>query len=218
MSVAVVIPNRNYGRFLGRSVGSALLQTIRPNEVIVVDGDSTDNSFDVIQGMDPRVTWLPCPARDRGNARNVGIAAASSEFIVPLDADDWIEPTYIERCLKKMTDGIGVVAPALRWPHGGVALTSPPFTIEHFLTGNLLFCCSMFRRQCWEQVGGYDESPDIYEDWDFWLRIVKAGWRIEPLNEPLFHYCSHAESNSARMGSGDHHRYSRRVCEKNQPV
>lgn len=176
-------------------------------EIIVVDGDSQDNSFDVVHSYRGAVGWIPTVPKGIANARNVGITYTNSEFILPLDADDWVEPTMVERCLEKMSTRVGVAAPELIWPGGRVQKPIPPFTVEHFKTGNLLFTCSMFRRVAWEQVGGYDEYPFTYEDWEFWASIVKAGWQIEVVHEPLFHYNPHAGSSSARMKLGDHQKY-----------
>jgi glycosyltransferase involved in cell wall biosynthesis len=214
MSVAVVIPNLNYGQFLADALRSALTQTVRPDEIIVVDGESTDNSHDVVRAQGDGIIWMSRLPQGQANARNIGITTARSEFIVPLDADDWIESTYIERCLELITSEVGVVAPSLVWPDGRVARVSPPFTAERFLEGNLLFCCSMFRKQAWEQVGGYDEQRDIYEDWLLWGKIVSCGWKIVALHEPLFHYRPHPNNSTGRMGFGDHGLYCRRTCEK----
>jgi glycosyltransferase involved in cell wall biosynthesis len=199
MSVAVVIANLNYGQYLERSIRSAQQQTIPPAEVIIVDGGSTDNSKEIAENL--CAGWIDALPQRQANARNIGVQSTACEFVVPLDADDWIEPNYVERCLDTMLrdDGIGAVAPDLIWPDGRVQPTTPPFSVDRFLQGNLMFCCSMFRRKAWKQVGGYDEAPAIYEDWLMWGMMVAAGWKILPLREPLFHYNPHAGSSTDRM-------------------
>ena len=199
-SVAFVIPNRNYGGYLWLCLQSVVEQTHRPDWVLIVDGQSTDRSRDVADKWG--VSWISAPPKGIANARNIGIEnLPDAEFIVPLDSDDWVELNYVERCLSVFRSDIkgdlGVVAPSLRWPNGRIQHAVPPFTVEEFLTGNRLFTCSMFRRRCWKEVGGYDEGP-TYEDWEFWLQIVKAGWRIEALREPLFHYNPHEGSSCAK--------------------
>ncbi len=211
MSVGAVVPNRNYGHFLGRALDSLLAQTVPLDRIIVVDGYSSDGSYKVVESYHGAVSWLSLPPAGMANARNRGIECLDTEFILPLDADDWVEPTLVERCLEKMTPDVGVAAPELIWPDGHTQKPKPPFTVEHFKMGNLLFTCSMFRREAWRQVGGYDEYPFTYEDWDFWARIVKAGWQIVAVPEPLFHYHPHAGSSSARMNRNDHQAYWERV-------
>ncbi len=211
MTVAVIIPNRNYGCWIDDALYSVECQTVPPDEVIIVDGGSTDHSKTVASFYSHR--WLASEPKGIANARNVGVAAARSDLIVPLDADDWIAATYIERCLEKMADGVGVVATQLLWPNGVVQKPSPPFTTATYLTGNRLFTCSMFRRKCWEEVGGYDESPGIYEDWLFFGRVTARGWQTVVVDAPLFHHRPHAGSSSARM-SGLEADYRRRTVEK----
>ena len=199
MSVAVVIPNLNYGRYLERAVRSAQEQTIPPAEVIIVDGGSTDESREIVENL--CAGWIETAPKRQANARNVGIQSTACEFIVPLDADDWIEHNYVERCLDVMLrdESVGAVAPDLVWPDGRVQSTLPPFTVDRFLQGNLIFCCSMLRRKAWKEVGGYDESPAIFEDWLLWGSLAACGWKILPLREPLFHYCPHQGSSTDRM-------------------
>lgn len=200
-TVAVVIPNLNNGQYLRRALDAAWGQTVRPTEVIVVDGWSTDGSEKIIDGM-TGTRWVLSAPRGQADARNVGISATACDYIVPLDADDWIEPTFIERSLAAMTPGVGVVATGLVWPDGRVQWPVEPFTPAAFLTGNRLFCCSMFRRQAWDQVGGYVPGP-LYEDWLLWASISILGWKIACVHEPLFHYCPHPGGSTAKMAGRD---------------
>src|ERR1017187_5230228 len=96
MSVAVVIPNLNNGLYLEAAIRSAQNQTVLPDEIIVVDGGSEDDSHEIARVAGVR--WIPTPPRKQADARNVGIRATHCEYIVPLDADDWIGLTFTERC------------------------------------------------------------------------------------------------------------------------
>ena len=214
MSVAVVIPNLNYGRFLERALCSVRTQTIPVVEIIVVDGGSSDDSHAVAEKMSTR--WIETPALGMADARNVGIAHTRCEFIVPLDADDWIEPTYVECCLEKLLEDerVGVAAPGLIWPDGRVQWPIAPFTREAFLTGNLLFTCSMFRRKCWVDVGGYDTDHYLFEDWKFWASVVNAGWMISLVDAALFHYCPHEGSSCDRLTPDSNVAYRQRTIQK----
>lgn len=209
MSVAVIIANLNNGQYIGDAVRSAVTQTVRPDEVIVVDGGSTDDSKAIVDSFadaavslhDPyAVRWIHTPPRKQADARNVGINHTDCEFIVPLDSDDWIEPAFIEKCLQQMRDpDVGVVATGLVWPHGQIQWPVEPMTPEAFLTGNRLFCCSLFRRICWEQVKGYSTDTKLFEDWLLWGMIAHRGWRFSVVREPLFHYRPHPGSSCDKM-------------------
>ena len=87
-------------------------------------------------------------------------------------------------------------------------------TREKLLDHNCLFGASMFRRDAWEEAGGYDENPETYEDWDLWLSIVEHGWEVAVINGLLINYRHHEEQNSRKMKPGDHERYVRYIREK----
>jgi autotransporter strand-loop-strand O-heptosyltransferase len=192
-TVAVVIPNYNYAKTLERTITSAQNQTIKPDKIIVVDGGSNDNSKEIAEKLG--VTWIDnSSAGDAGTNKNVGITSSNCDFIVPLDADDWIGPTYIERCLEKMNNReVAVVTTQLRWNDGRIQYPDAPFTIERLYWRNRLFSCSMLRRSVIEQIGGYVVAPPqgiVNEDWDLWLRVVENGYKIAVVDEPLFHFTS----------------------------
>jgi glycosyltransferase involved in cell wall biosynthesis len=205
MTVAFVIPNRNNGRYIERCLKSVFEQTRQPAEVVIVDGKSTDDSGRTVQSLwKPGITrMISAEPNGIANARNVGVSAATSDMIVPLDADDWIEPKFVERCLERMTGSVGVVGTYLQWPDGRVQKPWAPYDAQAFLEGNRLFACSMFRRECWETVGGYDELPALYEDWLFWAKVACHGWKIDVVPEPLYRYCPHPGGSSAMMAAHD---------------
>jgi glycosyltransferase involved in cell wall biosynthesis len=96
--VTIIIPCYNYGRFLPRAVNSALNQTIQDIEVIIVDDYSTDNTPEVASRItDPRVIYIRQPSNvGQSENRNTGIRAAHADLVAFLDADDWLEPGYLE--------------------------------------------------------------------------------------------------------------------------
>jgi autotransporter strand-loop-strand O-heptosyltransferase len=216
--VAVIIPNLNYGKTLKRAIMSAQSQTVPPLEIIVVDGGSKDDSARICKELG--VEFIVERKGKMARAKNTGVENSLAEFIVPLDADDWIEPTYIERCLERMTDGVGVVATQLQWPDGGIQVPDPPFTVERLLERNRLFSCSMIRRAAFEAIEGYDEHPALFEDWDMWLRMVAAGWQIGVVDEPLFHFtsrnCGEFDERMSREQEREYADYMRTKHEESQ--
>jgi glycosyltransferase involved in cell wall biosynthesis len=213
-TVAVVIPTLNAAATLDRCLNSVVSQTWRPDEIVVVVGLSKDGTWSVLGKWIGEVRVLVSRPRGIGNARNLGISMTDAKYVISLDADDWIEPTYVERCLESMADGVGIVATSLMWPDGTVQHPKEPVTAEHLSRENCIFGASMFRRSAWDSVGGYDENPRTYEDWCLWRMITMAGWAVAIIDEPLFHYCPAADCSSARMKPGDHEEYCRRVIEK----
>jgi cellulose synthase/poly-beta-1,6-N-acetylglucosamine synthase-like glycosyltransferase len=175
-------------------VYSAQRQTIPPDEILF--------------------SFAPGIAR----ARNEMIAKYRSSFVIPLDSDDWISKRFIEKCSPVMLDDsrVGIVTTGLRWPDGRLQWPKEPFTVDHLLEENCIFGCSMFRWNAWREVGGYDEHLRTYEDWELWLRIIKAGWKVAVVQEPLFHYCPPKNCNTNKMKPGDHEEYVRYIREKHK--
>jgi O-antigen/teichoic acid export membrane protein len=99
MLVSIVINNFNYGRYIGAAIDSALAQTWRPLEVVVVDDGSTDDSWNTIRGYGDRIVALRQANGGQGAAYNAGFAASSGEWVLFLDADDLLDPQAVDRCL-----------------------------------------------------------------------------------------------------------------------
>jgi Glycosyltransferases involved in cell wall biogenesis len=114
ITFAVVIPAYNRERFIGSAIDSAVNQTRRPDEVIVVDDGSTDRTAEIARSYGGNVRILSIENNGAGPSRprNVGIAGARSNYITVLDSDDVLEPTLLERhhgCLQLHPD-IGLIA------------------------------------------------------------------------------------------------------------
>jgi glycosyltransferase involved in cell wall biosynthesis len=138
-------------------------------------------------------------------SRNTGIRAGDGEFILPLDADDYIEPNCLERLVPMMADPkVGIVSPDMQYEgllHNRIAPRG--LTLEHQMNSNDLPVCSLFRREAYNQTKGYETIfVDVagstrvlgYEDYEFWISVLKRGWKVAVVNEPLFHYTVRANS------------------------
>lgn len=190
--VSVVIPCYNQGRYLGEAIESALAQTEAPIEVIVVDDGSTDDTARVA-GKYP-VKLIRQKNRGVSAARNAGIAVATGQSIVCLDADDRLRPEFIAK-LNGLDDIVSCDvmtfgAKQVKW--------APPLStpkLADFLRSNHAAGCSLFNRDFWEKVGGYDEEGAGLEDWDFWTRCVHAGASVWVAHEVLLDYRVYADGD-----------------------
>lgn len=97
--VSVVINNYNYGRFLKQAVETALAQTYENVEVIVVDDGSTDSSREILRGFMAKVKVIEKANGGQASAFNIGIKAASGDYILLLDSDDLLFPQAVEECV-----------------------------------------------------------------------------------------------------------------------
>jgi glycosyltransferase involved in cell wall biosynthesis len=194
--ITIVIPAYNYAQYLRDAIDSALNQTI-PCEVVVVNDGSTDNTEEVAKSYGNKIVYVSKKNGGLSAARNSGIVVATGKYITCLDADDTLEPTFAEKCLELFAPTVGIVK--TRVSNFG------DNTDKHIVTGqvnyvsirqmNQITATAMFRRDIWEEVGGYDENmKDGYEDWEFWIRIVKAGYQVKTVDEFLFNYRKHGHS------------------------
>jgi len=187
--VSVIVGLYNKAPYIGQCFASVFAQTYQRFEVIVVNDGSTDDSYQVAH------TW-PVKLFDGANngpsrARNLAASQAAGDFILPLDADDWIDPTYLEKTVSVCTENvqIGIVSTDMaRFGLVNDILAARPLTIAEEKNYNEIPCCSLIRREAFLQTGGYNSRVDGYEDWNLWIDILKRGWKHAVVNEPLFHY------------------------------
>jgi glycosyltransferase involved in cell wall biosynthesis len=199
LKVSVIIPCYNHGQYLDEAVDSIVHQTFQDFEVIVVNDGSTDElTIEKLKHYDkPKTMVLHITNQGLAAARNNGIRKAQGEYILPLDADDYFESTFLEKAVSILDNQpeVGVVSCGIRYfgfsnrtvmPKGG--------DVRVCLAKSGVIGNSMFRKLCWEQASGYNEHIEAYEDWDFWLRVTKRGWLIHVIREYLFNYRQHPVS------------------------
>lgn len=125
-------------------------------------------------------------------SRNRGIALAHGNYILPLDADDMLEPTMLEECMSVLEkDGTLSFVYTDRLDFDGVdqIVEAGDYDFEKLKYANHLSYCALFRRRVWEEVGGYRSVG--YEDWDFWVAAGALGHHGFRIPQPLFKYRRH---------------------------
>lgn len=203
--VSVVIPCFNQGAYLDEAVNSVLAQTYRDFEIVIVNDGSTDgatNDF-LAEYQRPQTKILHTSNQGLAAARNNGIREAKGEYILPLDADDRIATTYVEKAVQVLDQNqeIGIVYCRAE-TFGAVQgpWRADEFSLGRMLLGNLIFCTALFRKPDWEKVGGYkSDMCHGWEDWDFWLSLLELNRRVYRIPEVLFQYHVKAESMAKSM-------------------
>lgn len=202
--VSVIIPAFNAEKYIRQAVTSALAQTIRDIEVIVVDDGSTDGTESVINALtDKRVKYLYQENRERSAARNHGIAMAAGEYLAFLDADDWWEPTKLEKQLALFENNplLGLAGCWLQpIAPGGELLpslkgsldpseTNGASVFERLLFGGLPGPGStvIVPRSVIAETGDFRTDLRYGEDWEFALRTA-AHRLVGFVPEPLVYY------------------------------
>jgi len=216
--VSVIVPLFNQAEFVSETIESVMSQTCIDYELIIVNDASTDNSLAVASRYanrwpyKDRIKIISNPVnRGLPATRNVAVSHSSGQFILPLDSDDRIDPEFIERTVPRMTPEVGLVSTWIHIeptepmraaghcvaqmgaPGSGYPIHIP--TREEILNGNCLSVCSLMRRETLNDVGGYpEEFTRGSEDWAVWALIAHSKWKIDVVQEYLFHYRVHPNS------------------------
>jgi glycosyltransferase involved in cell wall biosynthesis len=204
--ITVVIPCHNSADYIVCTLDSVAGQQWSDYEIIVVDDGSHDNTADVVRGWirnhPGTAATLICQANAyQGAARNRGIHAARGEYIAFLDADDLWYEQKLGRCVEvlRCDPAIDLVCHdelLIRPGRPRRRITAGPWVNYRDLLfrGNCLSpSATIVRRACLLAINGHDERAEYFgvEDYDCWLRLVRACARIAYLNEPLGMYCMH---------------------------
>ncbi|MFV2001019.1 MAG: glycosyltransferase [Acidimicrobiia bacterium] len=200
--VSVIIPCHNDGQFLDDAIRSVFNQTAPSFEVLVVDDGSTD--AETIEILDT-LAWSRTRVIHQENqglsaARNTGMSAALGEFVVPLDADDQLEPRFIETlagALANRPDAAFAACRAVLFGDINAVWIPRPYNPYQLLLSNSVVGCVLLRRSAYNDVGGYDEGlRNGNEDWDLWVRLMERGWSQVDVPDVLFRYRKHGISMS----------------------
>lgn len=211
--VSVIIPAYNYARFLPEAVDSALAQTWRPLEIIVIDDGSTDATPELMAsryGDEPLLRYVRKENQGLSAARNTGITEARGEFLVFLDADDRLLPEIVEtskNTLDRLGDDFALVASCSRLidSEGDHLPDRSHFgekdievsTVD-LLVMNRFGCVVLARRSAFEACGRFDPDLVASEDRDMWLRLSYR-YRLYRLGAVGFEIRRHGDNMS---GSG----------------
>lgn len=193
--VAVIIPCHNYGRFLAQAIQSALNQTIRPAEIIVIDDASDDDTRIIARRFAQYgVRYEFINARSVYVARRHGLNLTTSPFVVFLDADDVLGADYLERgraCFAELH--VGVAYTDLH--RFGDEVRVSAYNGGDIERANYIHAGAMARRVALEQSQAYESTGtphNITADWYAWREMLRAGWRAEKF-EAIYHYRQHGK-------------------------
>lgn len=207
-SVSVVIPCFNAGAHLDDAVRSALAQTHANLEVVIVDDGSTDAAtVALLDGAQwPRTRVFRQANTGPAAARNHAIREAAGDYILPLDADDTISPTYVAKAVTVLDTqpSVGCVyCKAMKFGAETGPWDLPPYRLEELVIDNVIFVTALFRKSDWQAIGGFDEKlRHGVEDYDFWVKMVASGRHVVQLDEYLFNYRVQAKSRTTRFQDG----------------
>ena len=204
-TICIAVACKGQAKFLGEALGSLIAQSVTSWQAVVACGDDASLGEALRwQRMDPRV-WVITELSSNGisEARNMAFDLShDSPYCMSLDADDRLDPAYLARTLPLA--GPATIATTNlqefgdRQGYWDTHWVTPSFQ-ERILEDNCLHCASVFSRELFEKVGGYDVELKALEDWALWIAMAKVGATVAHVPERLFYYRRHAGTGS-RLG------------------
>ena len=218
--VSVVIPTYNCAKFLGRTIDSALRQTYRDFEIIVVDDGSTDGTQALVAAYEESVRYVYQTNQGASAARNAALSRASGEFIAYLDADDLWRPDKLSRQVEFLD-----AHSTCGFVHTEVSVIDEQDTVLHtcfnqdtkrpipqgqcvrdlLLRSHIQTLTVVERRTAFDDAGKFDPRLPIAQDYLHWIGVGLQGYGVGYLPEPLGQYRWRAGSlmSSLRRLLGD---------------
>jgi len=190
--VSVVLPCFNAHEHLQETLDSVRAQTFRDLEIVVVDdGSNAPETLAFLDGMGNDVHLIRQDNFGLPAARNTGFRHAQGMYVLPLDCDDWLEPTFVEKAyarIRNMPPRSFVFSHLSLCGEASGTITKEYNHFEQLFLNQLPYCL-LLPKAVWTELGGYDESMRCgYEDWEFNIRLGHYGVVAATLREPLFHY------------------------------
>jgi glycosyltransferase involved in cell wall biosynthesis len=212
-TLSVVVPAYNVGAFISEAVTSVLEQRFRDLEVIVIDDGSSDRTAEIVSHIEDDRVRLVCQANGGlAHARNVGIRLAKGRYVAFLDGDDIWLPGYAELHVAHLNADRRV---GISFNYHAYMDENSVFTGQYLLTAaarpslrqlmvrNHIPANAVVARECFDQVGGFDERLRACEDWEMWVRVLaKTSFRAELIPRVL---CAYRERSNSLTMQFEHH-------------
>lgn len=194
--VSIIIPCYNHGAFIVEAIDSVKKNNSDKNyEIIIVNDGSTDKAtIETLRLLEAK-GYQVVNQENQGlsAARNAGIRKASGKYILPLDADNMINPDYYRKAISLMENNADisiVYSDAILFGERDEVRKAGAFNPEQLMAGNFIDACAVFRKEVWIKNQGYDTHLPFgfYEDWEFWLNALSNGFQFSYIAAPLFYY------------------------------
>ncbi len=207
--VSIVIPYYIHEEYLEAAVLSVLAQTYTNVEVVVVfDPGKSRPAEEVLKAIpQDRLRIITQAEKSTApNARNVGVKNSTGELILPMDADDLLDPSYLEKTVSVLLQdpSLGGVYTAVKMFGDRDEVYSPEWSVSGIVTGTGgALICLLYRRTVFDAIGGYNPRWRVGDDSDFFLKACRKGYKFKQLKEPLYLYRRHPASTTARSPQRD---------------
>lgn len=201
------MPCYNDGKYINEAIESIKQQTYSDWELIIVDDGSEDkDTISILQNIkDDKVFVYYTDHLKPAGARNYGVSKSTGKYILPIDSDDKVHRTYIEKAVYEIeqNENIGVVyCKAELFGEKDGIWDLPSYSRDAMLLDNIVFVTALFYKEDWEKVGGFNTTMAAgMEDYDFWLSLMGLGREIYQIPEVLFYYRIKSKSRTTNFQS-----------------
>jgi glycosyltransferase involved in cell wall biosynthesis len=203
---SVIITCHNYGQYLSWCINSVIHQTRKAKEIIVVDDNSDDITKEVAKTFAGVIRYFKVAFKNSQNARNFGLSQATGEYVLFLDADDFLDNyaletmerelymnphlklVYSDKCVFGDPKLIKALNRKFYWK-------SPEFDIETLKYTNFISLPALIRKQNFK---GFDERIQRLQDWEAWLNCLESSADAKRVPQPLFYYRFHGENKTVK--------------------
>jgi glycosyltransferase involved in cell wall biosynthesis len=192
----LITPARNEEKFIAKTLDSVVAQTLLPERWVIVDDGSTDHSAEIVESYAKRYSWIELIRRPRRldrsfagkvHAFNAGFERAASlpfEVLGNLDADLSFDPDYLEFLMRKFFEDPKLGVAGTPFMENDYDSVRDSFEGENHVAGG----CQLFRRRCFEEVGGYIPNAAGGIDWIAVTTARMKGWRTRSFPEKRFYH------------------------------
>lgn len=211
--LTILIPSYNYAEYIGKSIDSVMAQDYPAIELVVVDDGSQDGSVDEIRRKLARKNHLVRSElivlehnRGKLGAINAALSRLRGEYLITLDADDWLREDYASRCISELRER-RLRDPSLGFIYSDCNLVDKnataideghSVTFDRDLVGKVSFIpeLALMLTRAFMEVAPFDETIRVATKHHKWQRVVANGWIGHHIPEPLFYYRMHTNNLS----------------------
>lgn len=201
--VSIVTPSFNQGEFIRETIESVLNQTYKNIEYRVIDGGSTDQTLEILKSYGDRFPWVSEPDRGQTNAINKGLALSHGEILAYLNSDDVLEPDAVEKVVKFFLThpGIDLVYGKAYYIDKTGNITglynTKDYSFARLMSDNCICQPAAFwRKEIAERCGPFDESINFGMDYEYWMRMDRAGGKLFHIPDILARSRLYAETKT----------------------